>query len=73
MILNIRITLFCITFQDDDEYSQERTENSSMEGHQSNINLLIDIPNENSSTTEQSVPDFELICDMEFECVSSML
>ena len=57
-------------FQDDDERSQENTENSSVEGHQSNANSLIDIPNENSSATEQLVPDFELICDMEFECVS---
>ena len=45
-----------------------------MEGHQSNINPLIEIKDENSSTTEQSVSaDYDPINDMEFECVSSLL
>ena len=73
MILIIRFILFCVPFQDDDERSQENTESSFVEDRPSNTNSLIDIPNENSSTTEQSVADFETIDGMEFECVSSLL
>ena len=54
-------------------HSQENTENSFVEGHQSNTNSSIDISDENSSTTsEQSFAGFEPIDGMEFEWVSSL-